>query len=120
MTAGEVETLARMIQAEAEEEPLEGKVAVGAVIINRLRHPDFPDTLMEVLTQEDQFEPMSNGRFAGIDKANDECLEAARQAVYGKDPTGGALFFYNHRKSYSPWLKNKEVKTALGNHVFLA
>ncbi len=119
LTKEDIILLARVIQAEAEGEPMEGKVAIGAVIINRLRSPDFPNTLKEVVMQESQFESVKNGRLQSIDVPNRECLRAAKNAAAGEEPTEGALFFYNPVKSRSKWLKNRRVTKVLGEHEFL-
>jgi len=111
--------LARLIEAEAEAEPLAGKIAVGAVVVNRVLHPSFPSTVFEVIMEPDQFETVANQRLANIWTPNRECLEAAEQALRGTDPTNGALFFYNPHKTQNQWLRKKPVKLSLGSHLFV-
>lgn len=94
--------LARLIQAEAEAGPEEGKISVGAVVVNRVRHPDFPDTILDVIMEPGQFESVSNNRFASIEAPNEDAVKAAEKALKGMDPTKGALFFYN------PYLTNNQ------------
>ena len=106
-----------MIQAEAEGEPYEGKVAVGAVILNRLQDPAFPDTLIGVLHDADAFEPILNGTFYSKLPSQD-CIQAATDALAGADPTDGALYFYNPSTAWSPWVFSRPVVTQIGNHVF--
>jgi N-acetylmuramoyl-L-alanine amidase len=113
----DVRLLAQMIMAEAEGEPYEGKVAVGAVILNRLEDPAFPKTLTGVLYETDAFEPILNGSFyaQGPDQ---QCIQAATDALSGVDPTGGALYFYNPSTAWSPWVFTRPIVTQIGNHVF--
>ncbi len=113
----EVELLAQMIMAEAEGEPYQGKVAVGAVILNRLQDPAFPKTLTAVLYETDAFEPILNGAFYST-QADPDCIRAATDALSGIDPTGGALYFYNPSTAWSPWVFSRPVITQIGNHVF--
>jgi N-acetylmuramoyl-L-alanine amidase len=112
----EVQLLAQMIHAEAQGEPYEGKVAVGAVILNRLRDPRFPNTLEGVLYEADAFEPIMNGTF--YQAPDEESIRAALDALSGVDPTGGALYFYNPATAWSPWIYTRPVVTQIGNHVF--
>ncbi len=113
----EVDLLARMIHAEAEGEPYIGKVAVGAVILNRVRDPRFPNTISGVLFAPWEFEPVMNNRFWQITPSA-EAYSAARDALAGWDPTGGALFFYNPVKSTSPWIFTRTVINKIGQHLF--
>lgn len=116
---GDLILLARLIQAEAEGEPYLGKIAVGAVVVNRLRHPDFPDRLLDVIWQKGQFESVENGWFDTIWEPNVECREAALLALQGVDPTEGALFFFNPAKTPNRWLRGKQVTLSIGEHLFV-
>jgi N-acetylmuramoyl-L-alanine amidase len=113
----EVDLLARMIHAEAEAEPYTGKVAVGAVILNRVRDPRFPNTISGVLFAPWEFEPVMNNRFWQVTPSADS-YKAARDALAGWDPTGGALYFYNPVKSTSPWIFTRTVINQIGQHLF--
>ena len=113
----EVELLAQMIMAEAEGEPYTGKVAVGAVILNRLKDPAFPKTLTGVLYDTDAFEPVLNGSFYSKQPDQDS-VRAATDALSGVDPTGGALYFYNPSTAWSPWVFSRPTVEQIGNHVF--
>ncbi len=116
-----LEWLAKMIYAEARGEPLEGQIAVGAVIMNRVNSSLFPNTVREVLFERSngvfQFTPVSNG---SINTAvpNDVNMEAAIRAANGEDPTNGSLFFYNPAKTGDSWIRTRQVSTTIGNHVF--
>lgn len=112
--------LARAIYAEARGEPFAGQVAVGAVILNRVRSGEFPDSVTEVILQQGQgtyqFSPVQDG---SIKLEPDElALQAAVQAICGWDPTGGALFFYNPRTATDDWIRTLPVVARIGNHVF--
>ena len=116
----ELMLLARIIHAEARGESFEGKVAVGAVVLNRIRSPHFPKTISDVIFQKNnrvyQFSPVGDGSFNL--EPDETSLEAALQALSGKDPTGGALFFYNPELSSDRWIRTLPVMTRIGNHVF--
>lgn len=112
--------LARAIHAEARGESFTGKVAVGAVILNRVTSNQFPNTIEEVIMQNNrhtfQFSPVADG---SINLAPDQpSIEAAYEALQGNDPTGGALFFYNPEISSDRWITTLPVATKIGNHVF--
>ncbi|MGB9826370.1 MAG: cell wall hydrolase, partial [Desulfofundulus sp.] len=88
--------MARVIEGEAADEPYIGKVAVGAVIMNRTRSKDFPHTIRGVIYQPDAFEAVTNGEY--LRPVTQESLAAARDAASGYDPTGGALYYWNPAK----------------------
>lgn len=117
-TRDEVYLLARLISAEAEGESYIGKVAVGAVVLNRVRSPIFPNTIAGVVYQPGQFEPVTNGRINN--PPTEEALRAAKDAINGWDPTGGALYFFNPAKAYSYYLWTRALRRWIGSHVFLA
>lgn len=112
----DVYLLARVIEGEAADEPFTGKVAVGAVILNRLRSAAFPHTLAGVIYQPHAFESVSNGQYNR--PVTEESLRAAMLAMNGWDPTGGALYFWNPAKLVSPWIWTKNILTQIGRHVF--
>ena len=109
--------LARLVYAEARGESYKGKVAVAAVVLNRVRSSAFPNTISGVIYQSNAFESVGNG---SINKTPDsDCLRAAREAMNGWDPTGGCLYFYNAAQvSTGSWIKTRTVKTVIGNHSF--
>lgn len=112
----EVNLLARAIFAESESEPYTGQVAVGAVLLNRVASPDFPNTLSGVIYQGKALESVSNGRFGK--SLPDECIRAAQDALSGWDPTYGCLYFWNPAKSVNPWIWTRQIVVQYGNHVF--
>jgi len=108
--------LARVIEGEAADESYEGKVAVGAVIVNRTQSGAFPNSLAGVIYQPHAFESVTNGQYTRPVSA--ETLRAAQEAINGFDPTGGALFFWNPYKKVSAWIWSRPVITQIGRHVF--
>lgn len=112
----QVEMLARLIHAEARGEPFEGQVAVGAVLLNRVESPSFPNTLSGVIYQPLAFESVANGQF--YLPANSQNIRAARSAINGWDPTHGALFFWNPSKPVSEWIWSRRIVRRIGRHVF--
>ncbi len=109
--------LARLIYAEARGETYKGKVAVGAVALNRVRSSQFPNTLSGVIYQKNAFECVTNGSINNT--PNSECLRAAKEALNGWDPTGGCLYFYNAKTVPSKsWIHTRTVKTVIGRHSF--
>ncbi|SCY69181.1 spore cortex-lytic enzyme [Alkaliphilus peptidifermentans] len=112
----DINLLARTIHAEAKGEPYEGKVAVGAVILNRVRNPAFPNTMAGVVYQPCAFEPVKRGT---INEApDDDAFRAARDALNGWDPTGGAIYFWNPATATSPWIWTRQISLRIGRHVF--
>jgi len=115
----EVDLLARLITAEADGEPYEGKVAVGAVVLNRVASPDFPDSIADVIYQYDdgtyQFEPVMNG---WIERpASAESIRAAWDALKGWDPTKGAVYFFATYAD-NPWLWARPLSKIIGDVAF--
>jgi len=112
-----IDLLARVVRAEAEAEPYEGKVAVAAVLLNRVADPRFPKTLEGVIYEPYAFESVANGRIYQSPPTAED-LRAARDAVNGWDPTYGAVFFWNPNKPVSSWVWTRTIITQIGNHVF--
>ncbi|WP_097017935.1 cell wall hydrolase [Orenia metallireducens] len=112
----EIYLLAKIIHAEARGEPFAGKVAVGAVVLNRVKSKDFPNTISEVIYQPLAFTAINDGQFQL--EPNAEASKAALSAINGIDPSNGALFYYNPLKTTSPWIYNRPVVNQIGNHIF--
>jgi N-acetylmuramoyl-L-alanine amidase len=114
---GSVELLARLIRAEAGAEPYTGQVAVGAVILNRIQSSKFPKTIAGVVYQPKAFESVSNGQ---INRgATGSTRKAARAAIQGWDPSGGALFFFNPGKvRRGSYVWTRRIIQKIGKHVF--
>ena len=111
-----VQVLAQVIEGEAADEPYEGKVAVGAVILNRSESSEFPNSIPGVVYQADAFESVSNGQYQR--PLTKESMQAAVEALNGSDPSGGALYFWNPAKATSKWVWSRPVVKQIGNHVF--
>ncbi len=114
--SGDYELLARTISAEARGETYIGQVAVGAVILNRIEHPSFPDTLSGVIYQKGAFSCLDDGQF--YEPIADSAYSAARDAINGMDPSGGAIYYYNPAKSTNKWIFSRPVITTIGKHRF--
>ena len=112
----EVELLARLIHGEARGEPYVGMVAVGAVVLNRVKSSRFPNTIAGVIYQAGAFDAVSDGQ---INLApNEQSRRAARDALNGWDPTGGCLYYYNPATATSKWIWTREVRLNIGDHSF--
>ena len=112
----ELDLLARAVHAEAKGEPYEGQVAVAAVILNRVAHPEFPNTIVGVLYEPLAFQIVANGT---INQPADQlAIQAATEAINGVDPTNGALYFFNPAKTSNQWIRSRSVVKTIGKHVF--
>lgn len=120
-TDEEFEWLAKLIEAEAENQPYQGKVAVGSVVMNRIKDDWFPNTIEEVIFQKSnklfQFSPVGNGRFNRVNPSDDS-YQAANAALSGEDPTDGALYFYNPTIATDRWIRTRTVVKEIGQHSF--
>lgn len=111
-----INLLARLISAEARGEPYTGQVAVGAVVLNRVEHPSFPDSISKVIYQKGAFSCINDGQF---DKpVADSAYKAARDAINGWDPSGGAIYYFNPKTATSKWIWSRPVITTIGRHRF--
>ena len=110
------ELLARLISAEARGESYMGQVAVGAVVLNRIEHPSFPDTLSGVVYQKGAFSCLDDGQF--YEPVADSAYKAAQDALNGLDPSGGAIYYYNPEKSTNKWILSRKIITTIGKHRF--
>ena len=114
--SNDYELLARTISAEARGESYLGQVAVGAVILNRIEHPSFPDTLSGVIYQKGAFSCLLDGQF--YEPIADSAYSAARDAINGLDPSGGAIYYYNPATATNKWIRSRPVITTIGKHTF--
>lgn len=112
----DINLLANIISAEARGEPFEGQVAVGAVVLNRVEHPSFPDSIAGVVYQPGAFTAITDGQ---INEAIAESArKAAREALAGADPSGGAVYYYNPDKTSNKWIRTRPVIKRIGAHLF--
>ena len=108
--------LAKVISAEARGEPYSGQVAVGAVILNRVEHPSFPNSISGVVYQPGAFTCMVDGQ---IDQpVADSAYRAAQDAINGVDPSGGAIYYFNPSTATSSWIWSRPLITVIGKHRF--
>ncbi|WP_442599253.1 cell wall hydrolase [Neobacillus sp. D3-1R] len=112
----EEELLARLVHAEAKGESFAGKVAVASVVLNRVDHKEFPNTVKEVIYQDGQFQPVDNGAIK--ESAGEMDKKAVKTALALKDQGDGALFFYNPDISENQWQLSRTVTNVIGNHQF--
>ncbi|WP_198409576.1 cell wall hydrolase [Limnochorda pilosa] len=116
-TDRDLDTLARLVHAESEGEPFVGRVAVAAVVLNRVRHSRFPGTIAGVVFQPGAFEPVANGRI--WEEPDRLSRQATKAALDGWDPTGGAIYFWNPAKvGGGSWIWQVHVTGQIGQHVF--
>ena len=108
--------LARLIYGEARGESYTGQVAVGAVVLNRVKSASFPNTISGVIYQPYAFTAVSDGQINMTPNAS--CTEAAKAAMNGWDPTNGAIYYYNPKTATSKWIFSRTTTITIGNHVF--
>ena len=108
--------LARLISAEARGEPYSGQVAVGGVVLNRVEHPSFPDTITGVIYQNGAFSCLNDGQFN--QPVAESAYRAAQDALNGWDPSGGAIYYYNPKTATNKWIRSRPVINTIGRHVF--
>ncbi len=114
--SSDVALLARLISAEARGEPYAGQVAVGAVVLNRMEHPSFPNTMSGVIYQSGAFTCVTDGQFN--QPVADSCYQAARDALNGSDPSGGAIYYFNPVTATSKWIWSRPLIVTIGKHRF--
>lgn len=108
--------LARIISAESRGEPYSGQVAVGAVVLNRVEHPSFPNSIAGVIYQPGAFSAINDGQIHA--EVTESSYRAAREALNGSDPSGGAIYYYNPAKTTNQWIRSRPVIKTIGSHLF--
>lgn len=108
--------LAKCIHAEARGEPYVGQVAIGAVILNRVKSSKFPNTVYGVIYQPWAFTAVNDGQINL--KPNQSAYNAARDALNGWDPTYGAIYYYNPATATSSWIWSRKIVVKIGKHNF--
>ncbi len=111
-----VRLLAMLISGEARGETYEGQVAVGAVVLNRVKHSSFPNSIAGVIYQNGAFTAVDDGQI-NMSPTN-SCVKAARDALNGWDPSGGAIYYYNPATATNGWIRSRPVIKRIGKHVF--
>ncbi len=115
-TSSDLYLLAKAIYAEGRGESYTGQVAIGAVIMNRVRSASFPNTVSGVIYQKGAFTAVTDGQINL--EPNQTAYNAARDAMNGWDPTYGCLYYYNPAVATSAWIFNRKTVTVIGKHVF--
>lgn len=110
--------LARAVNGEARGEPYEGQVAVAAVILNRVKHSSFPNTIAGVIYQPGAFTAVSDGQINVPIDANSTVYKACRDALNGWDPSGGAIYYFNPDTATSKWIWSRPLIKVIGKHRF--
>lgn len=114
--SGDVYLLARLISAEARGEPYVGQVAVGAVVLNRVRHASFPNSIADVIYQTEAFTCIADGQFD--EPIADSAYRAAQDALNGYDPSYGAIYYFNPSTATSSWIWSRPLIVEIGKHRF--
>ncbi|MBR5094718.1 MAG: spore cortex-lytic enzyme [Oscillospiraceae bacterium] len=114
--SGDLALLARLISAEARGEPYVGQVAVGAVVLNRVRHPSFPNSISGVIYQPGAFSCLDDGQFD--QPVAESAYRAAQEALNGYDPSYGAIYYFNPATATSRWIWSRPLIVQIGSHRF--
>lgn len=116
--ASDIQLMARAINGEARGEPYEGQVAVGAVILNRVKNSQFPNTVAGVIYQSGAFTAVSDGQINVPIEENSSVYKAARDAMNGWDPTGGCIYYFNPSTATNKWIWSRPLVKVIGKHRF--
>ena len=114
--SNDVNLLARLIYGEARGEPYTGQVAVGAVVMNRVKNSSFPNTISGVVYQSGSFDVVSDGQINL--SPNSTAKKAAQDALNGWDPSYGAIYYFNPKTATNKWIWSRPVTVVIGNHRF--
>ena len=117
-TTSDVQLLARAINGEARGEPYEGQVGDGAVILNREKAPNFPNTISGVIYQPGAFTAVSDGQINVALEDESTVVKAARDALNGWDPTGGAIYYFNPNTATNKWIWSRPHIKTIGKHRY--
>ena len=116
--ASNLQLMARAINGEARGESYEGQVAVGAVIMNRVKHSDFPNTIAGVIYQPGAFTAVLDGQINEQIDSNSTVVKAAQDALNGWDPTNGCIYYFNPDTATSSWIWSRQIVKTIGKHHF--
>ncbi len=117
-SAGDAQLLARAVNGEARGEPYEGQVAVAAVILNRVDHPSFPNSIAGVIYQPGAFTAVNDGQINVPIDQNSTIYKACQDALNGWDPSGGAIYYFNPDTATSSWIWSRPLIKVIGKHRF--
>ena len=116
--SSDIQLMARAINGEARGEPYEGQVAVGAVILNRVKSSQFPNSISGVIYQSGAFTAVSDGQINVTIKEDTTVYKAARDAMNGWDPTGGCVYYFNPSTATNKWIWSRPLVKTIGKHRF--
>lgn len=114
----DIQLLARAVNGEARGEPYEGQVAVAAVILNRVKHSSFPNTIAGVIYQQGAFTAVSDGQINAPISENSTVYKACNDAINGWDPSGGAIYYFNPDTATNAWIWSRPLIVQIGKHRF--
>jgi N-acetylmuramoyl-L-alanine amidase len=114
----DIQLMARAINGEARGEPYEGQVAVGAVILNRVKSSQFPNTIAGVIYQSGAFTAVSDGQINAPISEGSTVYKAAQDAMNGWDPTGGCIYYFNPETATNKWIWSRPLVKTIGKHRF--
>ena len=117
-STSDIQLMARAINGEARGEPYEGQVAVGAVILNRVKSSQFPNTVSGVIYQSGAFTAVSDGQINVSIAEDSSVYKAARDAMNGWDPTGGCIYYFNPNTATNKWIWSRPLVKVIGKHRF--
>lgn len=117
-SASDIQLLARCVNGEARGEIYEGQVAVAAVILNRVRHPSFPNTISGVIYQPGAFTAVADGQINEPIEQNSTVYKACEDAMNGWDPSGGAIYYFNPETATNKWIWSRPLIIQIGRHRF--
>lgn len=114
----DLQLMARAVNGEARGEPYTGQVAVAAVILNRVKHSSFPNTIAGVIYQPGAFTAVSDGQINAPISSNSTVYKACQDAMNGWDPSGGAIYYFNPDTATNSWIWSRELIVQIGKHRF--
>ena len=117
-TSSDLQLLARAVNGEARGEPYEGQVAVAAVILNRVKHSSFPNSISGVIYQPGAFTAVSDGQINVPISTNSTVYKACKDAMNGWDPSGGAIYYFNPDTATNAWIWSRPLIVQIGKHRF--
>ena len=114
--SSDLNLLSRLVYGEARGEPYTGQVAVAAVVLNRVEHSSFPNTIAGVIYQSGAFDVVSDGQINLT--PNDTAIKAAQDALNGWDPSNGAIYYFNPSTATNKWIWSRPMTVTIGKHRF--
>ena len=117
-STSDIQLMARAINGEARGEPYEGQVAVGAVILNRVKDSRFPNSISGVIYQPGAFTAVSDGQINAAISEGSTVYKAAQDAMNGWDRTGGCVYYFNPSTATNKWIWSRPLIKTIGKHRF--